>query len=277
MRILSVAIAAVILASSIGGVAARQSAPQGVRLGDLSWPDAERALTPETVVVIPLDAAAKEHGPHLRLDNDLTMANYLSRRVVETSPVVVAPPLAYHFYPAFIEYPGSTSLNLETARTLTIEVVRSLARSGPRRFYVLNTGVSTSRPLAAAAQALAAEGILLGYTDLGPRLDELSARVRQEEGGTHADEVETSMMLYIDPAAVDMTLTTLRPGALPHARHPAGCVRRGLPEVAGCRSGPVSGGRPGHQAAMSCAWDRRGPAGCRPDIPDVARRPSLRR
>lgn len=205
MRILSVAIAAVILAASTGGVAARQSAPQGVRLGDLSWPDAERALTPETVVVIPLGAAAKEHGPHLRLDNDLTMANYLSRRVVEASPVVVAPPLTYHFYPAFIEYPGSTSLNLETARTLTIEVVRSLARSGPRRFYVLNTGVSTSRPLAAAAQALAAEGILLGYTDLGPRLDELSARVRQEEGGTHADEVETSMMLYIDPAAVDMT------------------------------------------------------------------------
>jgi uncharacterized protein (TIGR02246 family) len=28
--------------------------------------------------------------------------------------------------------------------------------------------------------------------------------VRQEEGGTHADEVETSMMLYIDPASVDM-------------------------------------------------------------------------
>jgi creatinine amidohydrolase len=29
--------------------------------------------------------------------------------------------------------------------------------------------------------------------------------VRQQEGGTHADEIETSMMLYIDPSLVDMS------------------------------------------------------------------------
>jgi len=29
--------------------------------------------------------------------------------------------------------------------------------------------------------------------------------VKQEEGGTHADEIETSMMLYIAPDTVDMT------------------------------------------------------------------------
>src|SRR5207244_11311504 len=28
--------------------------------------------------------------------------------------------------------------------------------------------------------------------------------VGKQEGGTHADEIETSMMLYIDPASVDM-------------------------------------------------------------------------
>ena len=40
--------------------------------------------------------------------------------------ILVAPTLAYHFYPAFAEYPGSTSLRLETARDLTVDVVRSL-------------------------------------------------------------------------------------------------------------------------------------------------------
>ena len=39
-----------------------------------------------------------------------------------------------------------------------------------------------------------------------PRLDEAAASVRQQEGGTHADEIETSMMLYIEPSAVDMKL-----------------------------------------------------------------------
>jgi creatinine amidohydrolase len=39
----------------------------GVLLEDLTWVEAEKILTPETVVVIPLGAASKEHGPHLKL------------------------------------------------------------------------------------------------------------------------------------------------------------------------------------------------------------------
>ena len=41
------------------------AAAQGVLLEDLTWIEAEKALTPDTVVVIPLGAASKEHGPHL--------------------------------------------------------------------------------------------------------------------------------------------------------------------------------------------------------------------
>ena len=35
-----------------------------------TWPEAEKALKPETVVVIPIGAESKEHGPHLKLAND---------------------------------------------------------------------------------------------------------------------------------------------------------------------------------------------------------------
>lgn len=208
-------------ASVLAAVALSQAAapsPQvetGVRLSDISWRDAEAVLGPNSVVVIPIGAAAKEHGPHLKLGNDLSLADYFARRVADASRIVVAPTLTYHFYPAFVEYPGSTSLNLDTARTMTLEVVRSLARFGPRRFYALNTGISTSRPLSQAAQTLAGEGVLFDFTDLGPRLDQASASVRKQEGGTHADEIETSMMLYIDPARVDMTraVREFRPGS----------------------------------------------------------------
>ena len=182
-----------------------QPAAKGYRLADITWTDAETVLRPDSVVVIPLGAGSKEHGMHLKLGNDLTLAEYLTRRVLDGSPVVVAPALPYHFYPAFVEYPGSTTLNLDTARTVTLEVIRSLARFGPRRFYVLNTGISTTRALEPAAATLAREGVLLTYTDLGARLDEASAKIRQQETGSHADEIETSMMLYIEPTAVDMT------------------------------------------------------------------------
>jgi creatinine amidohydrolase len=185
-----------------------QNTLKGHRIEDYTWPEAEAILRSETVVVIPLGAAAKEHGRHLKLRNDLTIAEYFTRRVVEMAHVVVAPTLTYHFYPAFIEYPGSTTVSLETARNLTVEVVRSLARSGPRRFYVLNTGVSTNVPLQQAAKVLAGEGILLRFTDFGARSDAAARAFRQQPEGSHADEIETSLMLHIAPATVDMTKAT---------------------------------------------------------------------
>lgn len=177
----------------------------GTRLEDLTWIEAEKLLTPETVVVIPIGAAAKEHGPHLKLKNDLLLAEYFAQRVLEGADVVIAPTVNYHFYPAFVEYPGSTTLRVETARDLVVDVVRSLARYGPRRFYALNTGISTVRALAPAAEMLAADGILFRYTDLGAALGPIEKELCTQERGSHADESETSMMLWIAPETVDMS------------------------------------------------------------------------
>ena len=178
---------------------------RGVLLEDLTWIEAERALTPETVVVVPLGAQSKEHGPHLKLKNDFILSEYLKKRVLEKSAVVVAPTVNYGFYPAFVEYPGATSLTLETSRDMIVEICRGLARFGPRRFYVLNTGVSTNRALAPAGELLAAEGILMRYTDLLKVMEPVEKSVSRQEGGTHADEIETSMILYMSPADADMS------------------------------------------------------------------------
>lgn len=185
--------------------AATPATGPGILLEDLSWVEAEKVLTPETVVVIPLGAESKEHGPHLKLKNDFILAEYLKGRVRERSKVVIAPTVNYGFYPAFVEYPGSTSLRLETSRDMIVDICRGLSRFGPRRFYVLNTGVSTVRALAPAAEILAADGILMRYTDLLEVLDPIEKKVAKQEGGTHADEIETSMILYMSPEDVDMS------------------------------------------------------------------------
>jgi creatinine amidohydrolase len=187
-----------------GRPAARQEMP-GILLEDLTWVEAEKVLTPETIVVLPIGAESKEHGPHLKLKNDFLIAQYLATRVRQKEAVVVAPTVNYSYYPAFVEYPGSTSLRLETSRDMIVDVCRGLSRFGPRRFYALNTGVSTLRALEAAAQALAADGILLRYTDILKALAPVEKRVAFQEGGTHADEIETSMMLYLSPLNVDMS------------------------------------------------------------------------
>jgi creatinine amidohydrolase len=177
----------------------------GVLLEDLTWIEAEKRLGPDTVVVIPIGAAAKEHGPHLRLKNDWLLAEYFKQRVLAAADVVIAPTVGYHHYPAFHEYPGSVSLRFETARDLLVDICQSLSAFGPRRFYALNTGVSTVRPLAAAAALLEREGIALAYTVLAKALGPIEAQIAEQEGGGHADEIETSMMLVIAPDTVDMS------------------------------------------------------------------------
>lgn len=177
----------------------------GVILEETTWKEAEKALTRDAIVVLPLGAGAKEHGPHLLLSNDLLIANYFKERLVEARSVVALPTLPYAYYPAFLEYPGSTSLGLETTRDVVIDIVRSVARHGPRRFYVLNTGISTNAPLALAKEALARDGITLAYTDLRATLSGVEKRVAKQEGGSHADEIETSMMLVIAPSSCDMS------------------------------------------------------------------------
>jgi creatinine amidohydrolase len=196
-----------------------------VLLETLSWDEAERVLTPDAVIVIALGAESKEHGRHLQLNNDFLMSEYLKKRVLAAGPqnVVVAPTINYSFYPAFLEYPGSTSLSMDTARAMITDIIHSLAHYGPHRFYILNTGISTLRPLAQAATDLLKDGIVLHYTDL-TKDDPVEKKLRQS-GGTHADEIETSMMLYIAPETVRMKkaardLNPNQPGGL--TRDPQG-------------------------------------------------------
>jgi len=177
---------------------------KGVFLENLNWIEAQGFLDTETVVVIPLGAAAKEHGPHLKLNNDWLIAEYLKQQVAERIDVVVAPTVPYYYYPAFTEYPGSTTLGIETARDLIIDICRSLATHGPHRFYVLNTGISTIQPLQAAAETLRRENIVLRFSNNARILKAVVGEIGEQEGGSHADEIETSMMLCIAPETVDM-------------------------------------------------------------------------
>jgi creatinine amidohydrolase len=206
MRLPTVRAAAfAILLAAPPDLGAQMPRTRGTVLADLTWLEAEKLLTPDAVVVIPLGAEAKEHGPHLRLDNDMRLATYYRGRVLQASSVIVAPTVNYHFYPSFVEYPGSTHLRFETARDLIVDIVRSLSNHGPKRFYVLNTGVSTVGPLKAAQDILEREGIRFSFTDIIAISAEADRQVSEQVRGTHADEMETSAMLYMYPDRVDMT------------------------------------------------------------------------
>jgi creatinine amidohydrolase len=133
------------------------------------------------------------------------MAEYLKDRVIQKVPVAVLPTLQYGYYPSFLEYPGSVSLNEKTFTHVIIDICRSMNGYGTRKFYILNTGVSTLRPLRTAEEELAQEGIILRYLNILEVDEKLPEGILKQEGGTHADEGETSMMLYIAPESVNMS------------------------------------------------------------------------
>lgn len=200
--------------------------PASVELENLTWVQAEQVLKSYEVVLIALGARTKEHGPHLPLKTDYIMAEFLKNRVARQVPVAVLPTLQYGYYPSFLEYPGSVSIQAETFKNAVMDICRSMHGYGMRKFYILNTGISTLQPLETAAGELKQGGIVLRYLNLLDVDKTLPQGLLKQEGGSHADEAETSMMLFIAPDTVDMTKAVKdydsRPGRKGLTRNPQG-------------------------------------------------------
>ena len=178
----------------------------GVFLEELSWSEAEARFRAGAVVVVPIGAAAKEHGHHLPLNTDYLTARELGRRVAETLPVVVAPVIGFGFYPAFTAYAGSQHLQAPTFIALVTELMENLIDQGVTRIAAINTGVSTEAPLRlVASDLLARRGVRIGVADIR-MLARATDGLLKQSGGGHADERETSVMLAIKPDAVRMAL-----------------------------------------------------------------------
>jgi len=191
--------------SLVGFSQKRNPSNKAVYLEDISWTTAKDLLDENDVVVIPLGAGAKEHGPHLPLSTDFIQAEGLAKMVALQRNVIITPVVNYGFYPAFLKYPGSTSINFRTATDMVVQIVRSLAAYGPKRFYIINVGVSTTPTLETAAKTLAEEGILLYYSRYDrPAFDQADAPFRTKEFSGHADEMETSNVIFLRGDLVDM-------------------------------------------------------------------------
>jgi creatinine amidohydrolase len=177
---------------------------KGAWLEDLTWPEAKARFDANAVVVIPIGAAAKAHGPHLPLKTDALTARALGQGLVERLPVVAAPVLGFGFYPAFTSFAGSQHLTAETFKAVVRELIGNVTAHGARRIALINTGVSTERPLDEVAKG---EGdvLVLHMRELGRSADAL---IEHKEGG-HADERETSVMLALEPRSVRMDRLTL--------------------------------------------------------------------
>jgi creatinine amidohydrolase len=175
----------------------------------MTWPEikAEQEHGRNTVVIA--FGATEQHGPHMPLATDALLGDHLARLVAESLDAFVAPTVRVGCSEHHLEFAGTLSLSEGTFHGIVGDILRSLARGGFARAVLLPTHGGNFGPLAAALELLGAvPGLeVRAVTDLSTlfTIAQLGAEehgVPLGEGGLHAGEWETSMMLAIHPELV---------------------------------------------------------------------------
>jgi creatinine amidohydrolase len=143
---------------------------------------------------------------------DEVIADYFAGALAEKIAALIWPTLSYGAYPAFVAYAGSVSLSSHTFQAVVTEIADALLGFGASRVIILHTGLSTIAPVDAAVGATR-DPSRVRHVKLftGPRFEKTAAALKQQPYGTHADEIETSLMLAIAPDLVDLTRTEPMP------------------------------------------------------------------
>jgi creatinine amidohydrolase len=177
----------------------------------MTWDVVARRIERGAAAILPVGAGSKQHGLHLPVNTDRIQAEYLASRLATEIDALVWPTLNYGHYPAFVDYAGSTSLSAATFEAVVAEIASDILRHGCRALFVLDTGISTRT---AVAQALVRPGLgnalHLKIHD-GPRYRRAATDLAEQRHGSHADELETSLMLAIAPELVEMSRAEASP------------------------------------------------------------------
>lgn len=176
----------------------------GILVAEVTWQEVMDHLEQGAAAVLPIGAAAKEHGLHLPMNTDYLQAQWLSRQITKQIDVVVWPILGYGHYPAFVDYPGSCSLSTDSFITIVSEIINDIFRAGAKRALLLNTGISTIKPLQQSITTSVYNNLSLINVYEGEHYKKISAGIETQKHGSHADELETSIMLAIAPDKVAM-------------------------------------------------------------------------
>lgn len=171
-----------------------------------TWAEVEQTYAEDYVSVLPIGAACKEHGLHLPLNTDYVQANWLAKQLANKFKLLVWPTVSYGFYPVFVNYPGSCSISANTFIQFMQDLFQNICQhKNKHRLVLLNTGISTIKPLQKAIAASDYQNQLtLINVYSGEKFSQVEKQVQVQNAGGHADEIETSIMLALAAETVQM-------------------------------------------------------------------------
>jgi creatinine amidohydrolase len=163
------------------------------------------------VAVLPV-AAIEQHGPHLPVSVDTTLVDGIVSAALPhlpaDAPVLVLPTQQVGKSNEHIQFPGTLTLSAETVIRVWCEIGESVARAGVRKLVLFNSHGGQVSLMDIVARELRTRCNMLCYSVnwYNLPLDEANRQFPPQEHrfGIHAGDVETSMMLALRPAHVDM-------------------------------------------------------------------------
>ncbi len=160
------------------------------RIADATWPELEQI----ELVVVPV-GSIEQHGPHLPLDTDATIAVGVAEAVAAAlGGAWVAPPVVYGSSGEHQAFPGTSSIGTDVLHLMLVELVRSM-RTWTRRVLFVNAHGGNVQALTDAVRQLVDEGHDVAW-----------APCTTEDVDLHAGRTETSLMLLLRPNSVRLDL-----------------------------------------------------------------------
>jgi creatinine amidohydrolase len=170
------------------------------RLADMTWEEVRDTDRETAVALLPI-GAVEAHGPHLPLGTDVVIAEAMARECAAVldgrgRQALILPPVWYTEAAFADEFPGTVSIEADTARDVVRQIAESLARHGIRVLAVANAHLDPGH--VAALRVLAAdppEGSRVVFLDLTRRAvaEQLTEEFRT--GACHAGRFEGSVVL----------------------------------------------------------------------------------
>lgn len=174
----------------------------------LTWPQVGRLRKAgHDMVIIPV-GATEQHGPHLPLCTDTTIASAVCAYASAKTGVPVMPPVAYAVSVGHTEHwPGTVSVMHETLSHALREVCAWLIVHGWRRILFVNSHFGNDATLRITVDRLRfdyAEKLQVGTLNTYTLTPAIRAYFVSDGEDLHANKAETDLMLYLDPEACDM-------------------------------------------------------------------------